>query len=600
MKLTNTFIFVWLTFSVSAQKSEQNMEIQHAFKNNFETTINSVVQNANETYAHLINTQLTSKEHDFKLVSKINSLKGVHYTFIETFNGYEIRNAFIKVNTNNSGHILNQFTPNLNFRTLKNKQADIQLLPQAENTILGEIRESKLTWVLVDHHYQLCFDLKFLDQQGNYHESVLDAEFNIVLDRSLNNHFTEVDTVAKGLIFFPNPLVSAETTYGGAYMDNNDATSAELDAERDTVDLELSFDNGTFYLENNYVKIVDISPPNVLPVESNSPTFYYNRSENGFEDVNAFHHLTSYQHYLQQLGFTNLVNYKIDVDCHGLNGADNSLFNYGTNPPSIIFGEGGVDDAEDADVIIHEYTHAIMESASPNTNFGIERGAMDEAFGDYLAVSYSKTISDYQDSWVYRWDGHNEYWDGRVVVTQKMYPNDLQYHIYADAPLWSAALMQIERNLGRDITTSIALESAYSYTANMEMWQAAELFLTTDDLLYNGVNKNTMCWVFKDRGMMDQCPSSRPNDLVGLNQIDANSTISIINSEAFYSGTGNLIIKSSTPFEFFVYDLSGNLIQSGSINKTYTELSSESFQSGIFVLKIVNNTESKTVKFIHE
>ena len=48
-----------------------------------------------------------------------------------------------------------------------------------------------------------------------------------------------------------------------------------------------------------------------------------------------------------------MVNYAIDVDCHGFNGGDNSAFNPGTNPPSIVFGQGGVDDAEDADVIIH-------------------------------------------------------------------------------------------------------------------------------------------------------------------------------------------------------------------------------------------------------
>ena len=600
MKIRSTFFFVCLTLSVTAQEIASKGLVHLAHKNNFETSVNFTVKNANEAIQYLKNTGRISSDHELVLVSEINGLKGIHYTFIETFTGFEIRNAFVKVNTNFEGNILHQFIPELNFSTLKSKQANPLLLSKAENQIKGEVKETKLRWVLIDKHYHLCYNLKFLDTLGNYHETVLDPDFNKIIDRSLNNHFTEVDTVAKGLVFLPNPLVSAETTYGGAYVDNNDLTSPELDAERDTIDLELSFDNGTFYLENEHVKIVNISPPNTLPAESNNPTFYFNRSENGFEDVNAFHHLTTYQYYLQQLGFTNLVNYRIDVDCHGLNGADNSLFNYGTNPPSIVFGEGGVDDAEDVDVVIHEYTHAIMESASPNTNFGTERGAIDEAFGDYLAVSYSKTISSFQDNWVYRWDGHNEFWDGREVVSQKMYPDDLQFHIYADAPLWSAALMQIERNLGRDLTTTIALESAYSYTANMEMWQAAEIFLTTDDQLNNGVNKNTMCWIFKDRGMMDQCPGNRPNNLVSLEKMETNSTISIINTDAFYSGSGNLIINSSLPFDFFIYNLAGNLVQSASITKTYTELSPEPFQSGAYVLKVINHQETKTIKLVHE
>ncbi|MEZ4916786.1 MAG: hypothetical protein R2836_07345 [Chitinophagales bacterium] len=55
---------------------------------------------------------------------------------------------------------------------------------------------------------------------------------------------------------------------------------------------------------------------------------------------------------------------QISVDTHGNNGADNSFFSPAT-PLRLIFGEGGVDDAEDADVIIHEYGHAISHFAAP-------------------------------------------------------------------------------------------------------------------------------------------------------------------------------------------------------------------------------------------
>ena len=90
---------------------------------------------------------------------------------------------------------------------------------------------------------------------------------------------------------------------------------------------------------------------------------------------------------MQSLGFTTIQNGSIRVDPHGLSGADNSHY-IGSLANYIAFGEGGVDDAEDADVIWHEYGHAIIHSQVTNWNGG-ETGAMGEGFGDYFAASYS-------------------------------------------------------------------------------------------------------------------------------------------------------------------------------------------------------------------
>lgn len=134
------------------------------------------------------------------------------------------------------------------------------------------------------------------------------------------------------------------------------------------------------------------------------------------------YHISQQQEYIKSLGFKNIVDYQIHIDCHGLNQADNSSFSPYSVPPSIAFGQGGVDDAEDADVIIHEFTHAIMQSTSPDTYSGNERESMEEAYGDYMAASYSELYSGYHNDYVYNWDGHNEYWPGRVVTSDLTYP----------------------------------------------------------------------------------------------------------------------------------------------------------------------------------
>ena len=49
-------------------------------------------------------------------------------------------------------------------------------------------------------------------------------------------------------------------------------------------------------------------------------------------------------------------------------------------------GDGGVDDGEDADVIVHELGHATQDAQVPGFGEGAEQGAMGEGFGDFLAT----------------------------------------------------------------------------------------------------------------------------------------------------------------------------------------------------------------------
>ena len=78
--------------------------------------------------------------------------------------------------------------------------------------------------------------------------------------------------------------------------------------------------------------------------------------------------------------------------CASTSGAlDNS---FATDHPKneLRFGKGGVDDAEDAEVILHEYGHAIH--FSQNFSFASEEaGAISEGFGDYWAVTVSDVVA---------------------------------------------------------------------------------------------------------------------------------------------------------------------------------------------------------------
>ena len=262
----------------------------------------------------------------------------------------------------------------------------------------------------------------------------------------------------------------------------------------------VKFKNDTFFLESPYCIVGEYDPPDSAVCFDTTADFCYTRGDLCFEQVNIFYHINNYQAYLQSLGFDSLVNYQIKVDANGMNGADNSMFSSFSN--LLSFGEGGVDDGEDADVIIHEYGHAISYSAAPNTNTGTQRKTLDEANADYLAASLSRAIdtSDWQK--VFNWDGHNGFWSGRWVISNKHYPEDWVGGIYQDADIWSATLMQIWEDIGRTDADRILLQSLYSYAPNLTFTQAAYLFLQADSLLNNGANCFVIYKRFRERGIL--------------------------------------------------------------------------------------------------
>ena len=138
-------------------------------------------------------------------------------------------------------------------------------------------------------------------------------------------------------------------------------------------------------------------------------------------------------------------------------GADNS---FETDHPKdeLRFGKGGVDDAEDAEVILHEYGHAIHQSQGFNFD-PEENGAISEGFGDYWAVTVSDVVSQALGvpeqeplPCVTDWDA-TSYTSTvphclRRLDTNLHYPTDLNGEVHHDGQIWSRALWDIRQALG--------------------------------------------------------------------------------------------------------------------------------------------------------
>lgn len=258
-----------------------------------------------------------------------------------------------------------------------------------------------------------------------------------------------------GNVFDPDPLTTALAAYGGSYVDGSDANAAVLTAELKSVTLpDITLSAGTYSLVGPYAEIRDFEAPNKGLFTQASSAFAFDRNADAFEAVNTYYHIDAMMRYLNTTLSLSIMPYQyaggVRFDPSGLSGADNSHYLSGSG--QLAFGEGGVDDAEDADVIIHELGHGLHDWVTAG---GLSQvNGLSEGIGDYIAGSYSRfkgywTSGQAAYHWMFNWDGHNPFWAGRVLNYAAVYPAGLTGSIHTDGQIWATANMKIWDDIGR-------------------------------------------------------------------------------------------------------------------------------------------------------
>lgn len=543
---------------------------------------------------------IQGKNVSLQLLHKIESPGGMHYTFEQWFNNIKIFRSQVKVNMDKNGNIKSVFDHTFEVTETLD---DFNKLHSVFNSLpineLADDYKKEFIYFPVEKNLIPALRLEII-KGDNYFEIIYDGEGNIIYQRDIALYFhfqVPEDSIVNASIFLPDPLTTANVSYGVPYNDNNNTDVFELNAERKSVSLKVNYDTAAtvFRLESPFVIITEHSSPVIPPITSTVPDFSITRSQSGFEDINAFYHISNFHSYIQSLGFGNLVNYQIPVDVHALNGQDNSNFIAFSNPPKLNFGEGGVDDAEDADVIIHEYGHAVSHSAAPFTNNGTERNALDEALGDYFASSYSRNINPFQWGNVFSWDGHNEFWNGRSSVSTDHYPENLQNDLYADADIWSSTMMEIWEDIGRENSDALQLQTIFGFGSGMSMKDAARLVIQADSALNNGAYYYQICDRFYNRGLIDICMTG-----IGKN-IDPENSVQLLNTENFATGKGNAILRFNKPGEAIIqiFDVTGKLLFRKELkneNEFIIKGKGDELASGMYFLNVLSEKNSVNFK----
>jgi zinc metalloprotease ZmpB len=429
---------------------------------------------------------------------------GAHVRMTQTHRGIPVYGAGVVVTTNASHQITmvsNTTIANIEVANAPSFEASraITLAREALKTDARSIGTPDAAALVVfraadgSDHLAYRVTLTREEPAGDW-ELLVDAESGAVLQQ--NDMFVDYREGERvqgfGFVYQTDPLSSSRQAYGTAgFTDANDAASDSLNAHRSFVALDsVTYSGGQFILQGPYCTIADIESPVDTTVAVATPDgFSFTRAQGGFEAVNAFYHVTAAYRRLVELGFSSSQLAALRVDPHGFQGQDNS--HYSPTGNWLSFGTGGVDDAEDADVIWHEYGHAIQYTFAPGWGGG-ECAALGEGYADYWAASYSRalgkwTSSDVQFNWVYKWDGHNEFWAGRKLNDQRTYPfGTLTAH--SAGQIWSSVLMSIWSDLGRDVTDHLVVKSLFYLGAGSTAVDAAQAMLQADRDLYDGAH----------------------------------------------------------------------------------------------------------------
>ena len=409
---------------------------------------------------------------DLQLVATRDSLLAKHYWYAQTFEGKPVLGGYYakhvdkrtRKETVQDGRIkvegLASTTP-----SVATERADATV----DQQVAGDRAATELS-VLPGAQSKLVYAVVSRTDRGSV-RTIVDAGSGEVIK-------TE-DIVKRaegtGKVFAPNPVASLQDE---ALTDQDDADAAVPKKAYRSVRLSDLDTSG--YLTGKYAKIV--GPTNELAFAKNR-RFEYTRSDDRFEQVMAYHGVTDAQRYIQRLGFRDVNNEAQDVTTIGFE-EDQSYYDPSTD--QITFGTGGVDDAEDAEIIWHELGHAIQDAQVPNFGLSLDGGSIGEAFGDWWAMIMSVPLQ--KDSaavplaCIGDWDAVS-YTEETPHCLRRVDTDltvaDREGEVHFDGQIWSRALFDVYQALGRDESARVVLEAQFSYTPDTTFAQAAETTVAT-------------------------------------------------------------------------------------------------------------------------
>ncbi|MFJ6575572.1 hypothetical protein ACIQMY_06350 [Streptomyces sp. NPDC091368] len=186
-------------------------------------------------------------------------------------------------------------------------------------------------------------------------------------------------------VFRPDPVTEKDEDF--------DSTTGQADLVTCLHDVQADVapagPDGRFHLDGDWCRCLDWDAPAFPQPAPSSAAFVFTNypDDRTFLSANAYFWIDSFARHLRDLGHTALNSRmtKVDVDPQGAADTGRSEWIGTTTPPRIRFDTDHVPGAADLGVIVHEYTHGVVQWLRPGLTGGFEyeHGVCDAMAGLY-------------------------------------------------------------------------------------------------------------------------------------------------------------------------------------------------------------------------
>ena len=312
-------------------------------------------------------------------------------------------------------------------------------------------------------------------------------------------------------IFVPDPVA-----VGGSFPSVDEANG-----RRSVVELLGLDDPESGALVGEFVNVESEFDP-APPVREPDGVWDQTSDEPGFEAVMTYFWVDRAQRLIQELGFDDVRNESFPIVPRFESEVDNAFYDPSVDAIFLGVGSSGEQDAaEDAQVILHEYAHAVLHAQLPNMLFNDAGGAYHEGFGDAFAALV--TLGDTQDpACLYPWFLAPLVGDdcGRRLDTDKRFPDDVVNAVHADGEIWSGAVFDVFEGLlaaeglsiadcagtddcndvrDRVLTTIVAANEFLTGTESLP--EIAQGFVLANQAIFDGADAELVERAFADHGL---------------------------------------------------------------------------------------------------
>ncbi len=359
---------------------------------------------------------------------------------------------------------------------------------------------------------------------------------------------------ASGQVFDPNPVLSSGGTIPPPTHCDTPENEALLTAQYFNRPL-LGIAPGQGQLVGEYA---DLTAPGIvgaykLPGQADeaSHDYVYPCDDDRFEEVMIYYHVDTTQRLIQSLGFTGDSAIRVDpLPAHAHYQPGCNAFYSTVNGGYIAFYDGcttdppdqtklPVDWAEDAEVIVHEYGHALQDDQAAGVLFSTPEGqGMAEGFADFLAAAV------FADPCMFEWITavgteldppitclpsfkDPDLGPFRNLVNDLHYPEDVNDDEHVTGLIWGGALWDLVQSLGGDEAArmkvlTIALQGNFYLNESADFADAAAAVCQADTDLYAGTDLTAIADVFAGRGIPSAgsaCPQAPVGGIAELPEV---------------------------------------------------------------------------------